>query len=131
MPIVCIDRKNRTKKPKWTPCDAARVSRAAVKSGSSRDAVTATVGYSLGYYKIIDGSKLTSDELQKTILNILQDAQTISEITSAIPQLRLLGITIQIMLRFASATASLLAPLLLVILNKYEIKGAQACKTRN
>lgn len=127
MPKVCRYRPNRTKKPKFTACDAARIAAAAAKNGESRSTITSTVGFRLGYFKLIDGSRLSEGELQRRIAEILKTAGTIEDILSQIPVFSRLGLTIRIVTRFATSFAFLAASVAILIINEETITGAKSC----
>lgn len=127
MPKVCRYRPNRTKKPKFSACDAARVAAAAVRNGESRSVTTSTVGFRLGYFKLIDGSQLSEDELKRRITEVLKVSGTLEDILSQIPVFSRLGLTIRIVSRFATSFAFLAASVAIIVINENTIVGAKSC----
>jgi len=127
MPTICkYVRPNKPKK-KFGICDAVRVARSVAKS-NPRDAVVASIGFDLGYVRLIDGSNLTEEELKKRILATMKVSGTIEDILSEIPVFSRLGITIRIITRFATQFAFLAASLAIVIINQETITGAVNCR---
>lgn len=130
MPTICkYVRPNKPKK-RFGICDAVRVARAVAKN-NDRDAIIASIGFNLGYVRLIDGSKLTESELKRRIMEVMRVTGTIEDVLGQVPVFSRLGITIRIITTFASQFAFLAASLAIIVINQETIVGAIRCGREN
>jgi hypothetical protein len=99
----------------------------ASQTTSNRQEVVATVGYGLGYYSLVDGTKFTEGEIKREIEQVLKAADFLSQVAEVLPTLGLYGLLLTVAVKLANVTASIVAPMVLILLKKHEIKGAQVC----
>lgn len=126
MVMKCYNKPNRKKPRKFTTCDAVRIAKKAAQN-HGRSEVTASVAFGLGYPRVIDGSKLTEEELKRRIEQVLKVSGTLEDILSQIPVFSRLGITIRIITKFAGSFAFLAAGVAIYVIEQETIIGAKSC----
>jgi len=131
MPKKCYYKPNRSKPRVFKTCDVARIAENARRDGSQRADIIATAGFRLGYYKLVDGSAFTEGEVKNEIRSVLETAGFISDIAAVIPVTGIYGILLSLAVKFASVTAGVIAPIVLVLLERHTIVGVQDCRNRN
>jgi len=127
MSMRCYNRPNRSLPRRFKLCDATRIARLVAQSGENRGVVVSTVGFQLGYFSLIDGSKFTEGEVKKEIEELLRAADFLAQVAEVLPILGITGLIFSVALRFVSVTAGIVAPIVLILLKKHEIKGARPC----
>ena len=127
MPIKCYRKPNRKEKRRFTVCDAARIAEKAAISGFSRDEVMGAVGFRLGYYMIVNGSTFTEGELQREIQEVLTAGDIIAELSVIFPASTVWRLFLRLATAFSTKFATLLAPIVLYLLKKHEIKATTVC----
>lgn len=138
MPIKCRYVPNRTKKRKFTKCDASRVAQKAAAI-DGEDNVLVSVGLAMGYPILINGFALKDDidyaaDLKKA-LDEYKSIKTPAEIAAvaaqgAIGLYRLLvtRIFIYLLVRQSEHLAKALAPAIILSLNRHIVKGVPCLK---
>lgn len=130
MVMKCYNKPKRTKIRYFSVCDAARVSRD-VAEREPRDKIISTIGFSLGYFRLVDGSKFTEDEVRREIEEAITILDAAGELALLIPGSVVWKTVIFVVRRFTSRFAILIAPIVLYLLNKHIINGAITCGGSN
>lgn len=75
----------------------------------------------------MDGTKFTEGEIKREIEQVLRAADFLAQVAEVLPTLGLYGLLLTVAVKLANVTASIVAPMVLILLKKHELKGAQMC----